>query len=548
MANEPGVNHIGFFELRFGPVSMPVHATFGYLFAILSSFCVLSCANAAGEPSAASLAEPPPVIAIKCGGGSVGRFSDERCYLVYSSTSKAFVTNDVIKTLAEADPASQAIYQSERAGDFVYKFSCLSPDKPYLVRLHFSENYKSQAGQRVFSVTINGTTVLNNFDVFAAAGGKDKAIVEAFTGLSTALGQIIVSYASEVGSAVASAIEIYSAPQFQIQHTECPLGAIRSFPSKYNYCLLPTPPGDLMHSGRINNNGLIVGRVLSTGVCFLWDHGHIATLDNAPTPIGINDVGQIVGGPVVSDKVGHFKFLGELQGYENVYGQDINNAGEVTGYALNLSVGNGEDPLAKQSCACLWRNLKASPLEIPFGYKASRAYSINELGQVAGWLLTNDDRTHAAVWEDGHAHDLGGFAGGSVSIATCINNAGQIVGSSQHNDGSVTAFLWQNGVMRDLGKFDGDKKSRAYYINNYGQVVGASFSGDPNNFTSSRAFLWDATNGTRDLTQLLDLDSATIAAMEGCTSANCINDNGQIAGVYRPQDKHRGMFLLTPGR
>jgi hypothetical protein len=43
-------------------------------------------------------------------------------------------------------------------------------------------------------VAINGTAVLNNFDVFATAGGQNIAVVEQFTAAADVLGQITVSF------------------------------------------------------------------------------------------------------------------------------------------------------------------------------------------------------------------------------------------------------------------------------------------------------------------------------------------------------------------
>jgi hypothetical protein len=44
------------------------------------------------------------------------------------------------------------------------------------VTLYFDETYVTAAGQRVFSVSINGTNVLSSFDIYASAGGQNKAI------------------------------------------------------------------------------------------------------------------------------------------------------------------------------------------------------------------------------------------------------------------------------------------------------------------------------------------------------------------------------------
>jgi hypothetical protein len=70
------------------------------------------------------------------------------------------------------------LYQTERYGSFNYQYNV--PNGNYNVVLKFAEIYWTGAGQRVFNVSINGTQVLTNFDIFAAAGGTLKAIDKTF--------------------------------------------------------------------------------------------------------------------------------------------------------------------------------------------------------------------------------------------------------------------------------------------------------------------------------------------------------------------------------
>ena len=62
-----------------------------------------------------------------------------------------------------------------------------SPDeraKTYTVRLHFVETGGAAAGERVFDVRLQGETVLGDFDIARAAGGRFRAVVEEFRGIS----------------------------------------------------------------------------------------------------------------------------------------------------------------------------------------------------------------------------------------------------------------------------------------------------------------------------------------------------------------------------
>lgn len=61
-----------------------------------------------------------------------------------------------------------SMYKSERFGDFSYRI----PTGPggFNVKLYFAEIYWDNPGQRVFSVKIEDTEVLNNLDIFAVVG------------------------------------------------------------------------------------------------------------------------------------------------------------------------------------------------------------------------------------------------------------------------------------------------------------------------------------------------------------------------------------------
>lgn len=49
------------------------------------------------------------------------------------------------------------------------------------MRLHFAEKQKTAAGQRLFHINVEDRRALSNFDVFAAAGGRNRATFRQFT-------------------------------------------------------------------------------------------------------------------------------------------------------------------------------------------------------------------------------------------------------------------------------------------------------------------------------------------------------------------------------
>jgi hypothetical protein len=106
------------------------------------------------------------------------------------------------------NPAPEAVYQSQRFGNFTYTLPGFTAGTTYVVRLHFDEFYWTAAGKREFNVLINGTQVLTDFDVFATAGGEDIAVVEQFNAVANSSGQIVLQFVSVVDNAEVDGIEI----------------------------------------------------------------------------------------------------------------------------------------------------------------------------------------------------------------------------------------------------------------------------------------------------------------------------------------------------
>jgi outer membrane protein assembly factor BamB len=57
------------------------------------------------------------------------------------------------------------------------------PPAPYTVRLHFAEPEELAAGERVFTVAMQGQPVLANFDIVATAGTPQRGVVKEFKGV-----------------------------------------------------------------------------------------------------------------------------------------------------------------------------------------------------------------------------------------------------------------------------------------------------------------------------------------------------------------------------
>jgi hypothetical protein len=149
------------------------------------------------------------VLAIAAGNSAVGSFVADTDF---SGGSVSGGTTATIDTSHLTNPPPQSVLQHGRYGNMTYTIPNLTPGATYTVRLDFVEYYWSAAGQRVFNVAINGTQVLSNFDIFAAAGGKNIAIARTFTATADSTGKITITFTSIVDNAMINGIEILTGP------------------------------------------------------------------------------------------------------------------------------------------------------------------------------------------------------------------------------------------------------------------------------------------------------------------------------------------------
>ncbi|MCL6592007.1 MAG: polysaccharide deacetylase family protein, partial [Firmicutes bacterium] len=95
-----------------------------------------------------------------------------------------------------SNPPPAALFNNERYGAMSYTIPGFNPGSSYAVTLYFAETYLSSSGSRRFNVSINGATVLSNFDIYASAGGQNKAIARSFTTTANSNGQIVIQFTS----------------------------------------------------------------------------------------------------------------------------------------------------------------------------------------------------------------------------------------------------------------------------------------------------------------------------------------------------------------
>jgi hypothetical protein len=117
-----------------------------------------------------------------------------------------------------AGTADSGLYQTERWGLAGYKVPV--PNGTYSVTLHFAETYAGVTGpgQRVFGVSVQGTS-LGNLDVYALAGGRNQALIKSVN-VMVANNELDVLFTNVSGNAMINALEIL--PMANLTPTQVP--------------------------------------------------------------------------------------------------------------------------------------------------------------------------------------------------------------------------------------------------------------------------------------------------------------------------------------
>jgi len=165
---------------------------------------------------------------------------------------------------------------------------------------------------------------------------------------------------------------------------------------------------------------------------------------NYSEAFGINDFTHVVGNSAVGTltrgflwRAGHMIDLGALSGQVVSEARAINNTGLIAGKSNLYPV--------------TWRyyvaNTSSTPviqsLPIPAGFFSAQPAAVNDTGDVAGYAGSSSVDSHAMLWRNRQAIDLGVWPGGHYSVANDINEFGQIVGTGTvAGDNLDHALMW----------------------------------------------------------------------------------------------------------
>jgi uncharacterized membrane protein len=240
--------------------------------------------------------------------------------------------------------------------------------------------------------------------------------------------------------------------------------------------------------------------------------------------VGVNSAGYVTGTVYERNSTKHraFTFSSEklllLEGEQSV-AHWINASSEVAGEAIM--------PGKATTGPVLWTEKATIPLG---GCCGGVATGVNNHAQVIADRYDEAGNYHASLWDSTHGLKTIGPPN-RYSSAIAINDSGHVVIQA-----FTEVYLYADGKLTQIGlssKFPGQPRA----INNCDVIVG-SFGPFAD---ANRAFLWEKSNGFRDLNSLVPSDSGW--KLEAATG---INDHGEIVGWgdYRGEDDTG--FLLVP--
>ncbi len=192
----------GLTATAFSDTGLTPSTTYFYLVEAVNASGVSSTSS--NQASAKTQAASSTAVQINSGGPAVSPFVADIDFTGGSTINHA----NTIDLSGVTNPAPMAVYQTARVGNFTYTIPGFTAGSNHTVRLHFAETYFSAAGSRTFNVSINGTQVLSAFDIFAAAGAKNKAIIKQFTMNANSSGQYVIQFTSVVNQSLVSGVEV----------------------------------------------------------------------------------------------------------------------------------------------------------------------------------------------------------------------------------------------------------------------------------------------------------------------------------------------------
>ena len=107
---------------------------------------------------------------------------------------------------------NKEVFKSYHTGNFNYKFDVLESYTlgiyKYSVKLYFSEPKSNSVNARLFNVLINDEPKITNYDIYKAAGDKNKGIEVIIKGIECPFGILSINFESVKGDALLNAVVV----------------------------------------------------------------------------------------------------------------------------------------------------------------------------------------------------------------------------------------------------------------------------------------------------------------------------------------------------
>lgn len=232
------------------------------------------------------------------------------------------------------------------------------------------------------------------------------------------------------------------------------------------------------------------------------------------------------------------------------------------------------DPNDTPQNAAVWRDGRLRILGLESGGYRARADAVSADGRVAvGYANSATHGLQAARWVNGQVENLGDIGGGSLGSEARATNAdgsvvvgtamaftrafrwedglmqalplihpdivrdsdafdvsgdgARIVGFEQHQDFSGEAILWTDGVAKALGTLGGAYAVATSISDDGALVFGYSGTGSGN-----AAFIWDALNGMRRLSDVLVQNGVNLQGWQRLSEIRDVSADGHTILGY----------------
>jgi hypothetical protein len=143
-------------------------------------------------------------VQINSGGPAVSSFLADEGF----SGGGVVATSGSIQTINVPKGLPMEVFQDSRAGSFTYTVQGFAPTSNHTVTLYFVEPTFDAVNSRLFNVSINGKTVLSNFDIFLAAGDMNTPVAQQLSAAADGTGKYVITFTPVLGEALLSGLQI----------------------------------------------------------------------------------------------------------------------------------------------------------------------------------------------------------------------------------------------------------------------------------------------------------------------------------------------------